>query len=513
MVGAARRRMRMARAAAVPQFGMAEFGMKVVLISTYELGRQPFGLASPAAWLREAGIEVACLDLSRSLLSADPVLSVRAADLIAFYLPMHTATRLAVETLPRVRDLNPRAHLCFYGLYAPLNETYLRRLGAQTILGGEFEEGLTQLVQRLATPDASGTATRDSLRERAQLEPVISMARQRFRVPDRSGLPGLERYARLELPDGERRVTGYTEATRGCKHHCRHCPIVSVYEGKFRIVQRDVVLADIRQQVAAGAAHITFGDPDFFNGVGHSLAIVEALHCEHPRLTYDATIKIEHLLRYAHLLQRLRETGCLFVTTAVECLDDRVLGLLDKGHTREDFLRVVELFREVGLALSPTFIPFHPWTTAESYGEMLATLGELGLAESIAPVQLAIRLLIPAQSKLLELPEIRASIGEFDERELSYRWTHRDASVERLHRAVQRIVALAATEVSGQKNRVSRTEIFSRVSEQAATAQRETTPLVWRAGTRTRAALNSRPPVATLRARATIPYLSEPWFC
>jgi len=178
MVGAARRRMRMARAAAVPQFGMAEFGMKVVLISTYELGRQPFGLASPAAWLREAGIEVACLDLSRSLLSADPVLSVRAADLIAFYLPMHTATRLAVETLPRVRDLNPRAHLCFYGLYAPLNETYLRRLGAQTILGGEFEEGLTQLVQRLATPDASGTATRDSLRERAQLEPVISMARR-----------------------------------------------------------------------------------------------------------------------------------------------------------------------------------------------------------------------------------------------------------------------------------------------------------------------------------------------
>jgi hypothetical protein len=41
--------------------------------------------------------------------------------------------------------------------------------------------------------------------------------------------------------------------------------VVPVYNGVFRIVQRDVVLADIRQQVAMGAEHITFGDPDFFN--------------------------------------------------------------------------------------------------------------------------------------------------------------------------------------------------------------------------------------------------------
>ena len=38
--------------------------LQVVLISTYELGRQPFGLASPAAWLRQAGARVTCLDLS-----------------------------------------------------------------------------------------------------------------------------------------------------------------------------------------------------------------------------------------------------------------------------------------------------------------------------------------------------------------------------------------------------------------------------------------------------------------
>lgn len=479
--------------------------MKVLLISTYELGHQPFGLASPAAWLREAGAEVTCLDLSRSVLSVPSEVSVLSADVIAFYLPMHTATRLAVEALPRIRSLNPRAHLCFYGLYAPLNETYLRRLGAEAILGGEFEEGLVQLVKRLAEAKASRGAGGTTAGENGQMEPVISMDRQRFRIPDRSGLPDLERYARLELANGERRVAGYTEATRGCKHLCRHCPIVPVYEGRFRIVQRDVVLADVRQQVEAGAAHITFGDPDFLNGVGHSLAIVEALHREHPGLTYDVTIKIEHLLRYAHLLKRLRETGCLFVTTAVECLDDRVLDLFGKGHTREDFIRVTELFRETDLALSPTFIPFHPWTTVESYGEMIEVLGDFDLAESIAPVQLAIRLLIPAQSKLLELPEIRERVGEFDERELSYRWSHNDASIERLYEAVQQIVG------AGRKSELSRTEIFSQVRAEASGARR---PLERREGRRAGKRTADRSfAVATLPARATIPYLTEPWFC
>jgi len=495
--------------------------LKVVLISTYELGRQPFGLASPAAWLREAGAEVGCLDLSRTGFSESAEAAVRAADVIAFYLPMHTATRLAIEALPRVRSLNSMAHLCFYGLYAPLNEAYLRRLGAQTILGGEFEEGLVALAGKLgARSDAAGNQPgagdlagkgeekrrRDS-QDEPVISPVISMARQRFRVPERSGLPDLKHYARLEI-DGERRVTGYTEATRGCKHLCRHCPIVPVYEGRFRIVQREVVLADIGQQVQAGAAHITFGDPDFFNGVGHSLAIVEALHREHPGLTYDVTIKIEHLLKYAHLLKRLRETGCLFVTTAVECLDDRVLGLFGKGHTRDDFVRVVELFREVGLALSPTFIPFHPWTTVESYCEMLEALWALGLAESIAPVQLAVRLLIPARSRLLELPEIRERLSGLKEHELSYRWSYADAAVERLYASVRCIVG--EERVAGGKSKPSRSEIFSRVWAETARARRKadgSQPLPKGKEAADHFALEALP------ARACIPYLNEPWFC
>src|SRR5262249_10801833 len=156
------------------------------------------------------------------------------------------------------------------------------------------------------------------------------------------------------------RVVGYTEATRGCKHRCRHCPIVPIYDGQFRVVPVDVVLADIRQQVDAGARHITFGDPDFFNGPAHALAILSALAREWPELTYDATIKVEHLLKQRALLPRLRDTGCLFITSAVEAIDDDILARLDKHHTRADFIEAVAICRAAGVTLVPTFVAFTP---------------------------------------------------------------------------------------------------------------------------------------------------------
>lgn len=457
--------------------------MQAVLISTYELGRQPFGLASPAACLRHAGAQVTCLDLSVERLDEE---AVRAAELVAFYLPMHTATRIATRVVDRVKALNPHVHLCFYGLYASVNEPFLRKLGAHTVLGGEFEGGLVSLVRRLmATPRMAAPG--------AQPEPTVSLAKQRFLVPDRSGLVALSKYAHLELGDGRSKIVGYTEASRGCKHRCRHCPVVPVYAGQFRIVQRDVVLEDIRRQVAAGAEHITFGDPDFFNGVGHSLALVRALHQEYPGLTYDVTVKIEHLLRYAEHLPTLSETGCLFVTSAVESIDDRVLALLDKGHTREDFIQVVRLCREAGVTLNPTFVAFTPWISIEEYQDLLSLLAELDLIDHVASIQLAMRLLIPAGSRLLEMPEVRELVGPFDEAGLVYPWRHADPGVDQLQADVQALVE----EGAHRGNR--RREIFSDVWLLAEKASR--------------GSVRPLPPAARAPARVTIPYLTEPWYC
>ena len=415
--------------------------MRVLLISTYDLGRQPFGLASPAAWLERAGHQVTCADLAVDGLPAD---TVRQAGVVAFHLPMHTATRMAAPLLEEVRALNPAARLACYGLYAPLNEEYLRSLGVHACLGGEYEPALVDFVEGRPAGQA------------------IALDRLNFFTPARATLPPLERYAKLHH-QGAVRAVGYTEASRGCKHLCRHCPVVPVYQGKFRVVQSDVVLADIRQQIASGATHITFGDPDFFNGPTHAIRLVEALHGEHPAVTYDVTIKVSHLLAHRHLLPRLEATGCLFLTSAVESIDDAVLAKLDKGHTRGDFLKALRLVRDAGLTMKPTFIPFTPWTTLEGYAELRRVIEETGLTPNVPPVQLALRLLITQGSRLLELPDVQRVIEGWDAEALLYRWRHPDARVD---------------------------ELAAKMMTQAAALERDPPP-----------------------GRAEVPYLDEPWYC
>jgi len=457
--------------------------MNVLLIATYEQGHQPFGLASPAAWLRAVGAKVACLDISRDPLNE---IAIKEANLIAIHVPMHTATRLAIELIAPIRAINPQAHLCFYGLYAPVNADYLRKQGVQTILGGEFEAGLASLANRLAThPNKHADP---------QSEPLISLARLNFQIPDRQDLPSLDRYASLGLPDGTSRIAGYTESSRGCKHLCRHCPIVPVYNGAFRIVAKEIVLEDIRRQIKAGAQHITFGDPDFFNGVGHAIPLIESLRKEFPHLTYDATIKIEHLRKHENQIAKLRDTNCLFITSAVESIDDAVLENLAKNHTRKDFEHVLRAFRAQNLPLQPTFVPFSPWTTLDSYNDLLDFLAANDLIENVAPIQLAIRLLIPAGSRLFDLPDIQNLAGPFDEKALAHPWQHPDPSVDKLCEAVQQIVH------TGEKLNRTRHQIFARIQEAARRA----------AGLDQ---LTKSEALPLLAARATIPYVTEPWYC
>ncbi len=454
----------------------------VALISTYELGHQPFGLASLAAWLKEAGADVTLYDLS--LAQLDEALIVD-ADMVAFSVPMHTATRLAVATLGSIKERNPGAHICFFGLYAPMNEPYLRSVGADSVIGGEFETGVVDVYRQITTGDGALTETPVS----------ISLGRQRFLVPERASLPALDAYARLHMPEGETRIVGYTEATRGCKHLCRHCPIVPVYDGVFVVVQPDVVLEDIRRQVAAGAQHITFGDPDFFNGPAHALRIVRQMHEEFPGLTFDATVKVEHLLTYGHLLSELVDAGCVLVTSAIESFDDDTLAIFDKQHTLDDLEEVIATLDEVGLALNPTFVAFTPWTTLTGYTEFLATVARLGLVPNVSSVQYAIRLLIPANSRLLELPEVADIVAPFDGQELAHPWKHPDPAVDRLCEEVLRIVA------HGQTEGHSRVATFNEIWIAANAARGVVAgPLIG-------------PHDADVLPVAAVPYLTEPWYC
>src|SRR3989441_186039 len=417
--------------------GMKEPGA-ILLVACYELGHQPLAVAWPAAFLEREGYAPAVMDVSVEPFDAE---RVRRAKLVAISVPMHTALRLGVAVADRVRVVNAACHVAFYGLYATLNADHLLAGIADSVLSGEIEAALVTLVKGLEAeshgtgaagsaggmreapsptrPNRSssscgrdeGVALRPSHAPRTPRRPcpvTPVLEKLQFPVPSRGKLPSLKKYAHLER-NGGLELVGHVEASRGCKHMCRHCPIPPVYGGRFFVVPVDVLRADIRQQADMGATHITFGDPDFLNGPGHALAVARALHDDFPSLTFDFTAKIEHLLRHRDRLPELARLGCAFVVSAAESLSDTVLAHLDKGHTRTDIETTVRLVTAAGMPLRPTWVPFTPWTTLDAYRGLLDFVESPELIDALYPAPYSLRLLVPPASLLLQRPAPRPS--------------------------------------------------------------------------------------------------------
>lgn len=457
----------------------------ILLISCYELGHQPLHLATLSTMLQQAGYHPVPVDTAVEALSDEAILS---AHFVAISVPMHTALRLGQQVAQRVRKLNPTAHICFYGLYALLNADYLLREHIDSAIGGEYEEPLLRLVAALERGEPltlPGVFTRQS-----SSGPWIQHTT--YVTPFRQQLPSLEQYAHLER-DGVAVLAGYTETTRGCKHTCLHCPITPIYQGRFFAVPANIVLSDIRTQAAQGARHITFGDPDFLNGPTHALRITRALHDEFPDVSFDATIKIEHLLKYRHLLPELKSNGCAFVVSAVESLNENVLRHLDKGHTSADVATAFAIMEQAGIALRPSLMPFSPWETLDSYISLLTFFEEHHLIEHVDPVHFSIRLLIPPGSALLDSPDSQQWLDELDANAFTYRWHHPDPRMDVLQRNVAQLAEQA------ERNKATPIETFFSMKALALAARGETFAPIGA--------------IASYGTHNALPHLTESWFC
>jgi hypothetical protein len=355
---------------------------KVLLVSTYELGHSPTGVATAAASLRDRGHAVRIVDLAVDDWDAD---AAAWADRVVISVPMHTAARLAHELAPRI-DVPIGA----FGLYAGM----CADVGA-ALTGRDPVIEVVRWVED---------------------DPTVAVTAA---VPARDLLPAPDRYAHL-IRDGVRFPVAATDASVGCAHRCRHCPVPVVYDGRIRINDVDTVLADVAAQVERGARHVTFGDPDFFNGVHHARRVVAALYGAFPDVTFDCTVKVEHVLRHAELWPELAASGCLFVVSAFESVDDPVLTILDKGHTARDETRAIVTLRAAGIEPRPTWLPFSPWSTVESIRGILEFVATHDLIGNVDPVQYSIRLLVPEGSLLIgRVPDL----GAWDPVRLGYEWT------------------------------------------------------------------------------------------
>jgi radical SAM superfamily enzyme YgiQ (UPF0313 family) len=465
----------------------------ILLVATYELGHQPLSLAAPLAHLAQAGYAPAAADTAVEVLTDD---AIQRARLVAIAVPMHTALRLGAGVVERVRAQNPGAVIALYGLYAWLNGDHLLRAGADAVIAGDAEAPLVALARAL---DEHGDDWSAAPLPGARTRQHDAAPLPRFRpvaAPARAALPPLERYARLR--DGDTlALAGYVEATRGCLHTCLHCPITPVYGGRFIAVPREVVLEDIRQQVRAGARHTTFGDPDFLNGPTHALRLARALHEEFPEVTFDATIKIEHILKHRALFPELRTLGCLFVVSAVESLSETVLARLRKGHTRDDVATALGIMVAAGITLRPTLVAFTPWATLDDYLDVLGFVAEHDLIHHVDPVQYTIRLLVPPGSALLDEPETASWLGPLDEAAFTYQWDHPDPRMDALYQQVR-----AAVE-RGQRAGLGADALFSRVRALALAAAGRSEPEALAAASRAPVTARQRP----------LPHLTESWFC
>ncbi len=491
----------------------------ILLISCYELGHQPIGLAQPVGFLEQKGYTPFTLDLAVEDFDAQRVEQAR---VVGISVPMHTALSLGCKVAERIRHTNPHAHICFYGLYASLNAKFLLDHLADSVIGGEYETPLVNLLDQLANPQSSqntphgtgavfvtrveGVSCADSIVPpflKRTSWPCRASTRDAsdgavFPFPTRTTLPTLHEYARLEYQRQEH-VVGYVEASRGCLHTCLHCPIVPVYHSRFFLFPAPVVLADIRQQVKAGAVHITLGDPDFLNGPGHSLNIVRAMHEEFPHVTFDFTTKIEHILKHKSLFKEFRQLGCLFVISAVESFSETVLVHLAKGHTRQDIFMALDILQSVGITLRPSLVAFTPWTTLEDYAEMFDLVEQHRLIDCIDPVQYCVRLLVPPGSALLTPPETHPTpmaqfLGSLDQQKFQHIWTHPDPRMDSLQQAVTTVVE------NSTKTKEDPERTFYRLWE-----------LVYDTAELEFSSLNKAVSMNPERVRP--PRMTEPWFC
>jgi hypothetical protein len=402
--------------------------VRVLLLSTYELGHQPLHVASPAGALRRAGHDVRCVDLAVDPL--DPAL-VEWSQAVACSVPMHTAMRLARAAFDDIRRHRPDVALCFYGLYAGLDGAEGTPTRADAAISGEYEPALLAWVNSLSGADVPTVRT-------------VELGRGRFGLPARDLLPPLERYARLAV-SGERRLAGYVEASHGCAHRCRHCPVPVVYDGRTRLVGVDAVVADVQQLVSMGARHVTFGDPDFLNGPHHARRVIEAVHSAFPELTFDVTAKVEHVLHHRAIWGALARAGCVFVVSAFESANDDILKQLHKGHTVAEEADAIAVLRAAGIEPRPSWLPFTPWTRAADVLEILDLVARWDLVGNVDPVQYAIRLLVPPGSLLLQ-GELGAHVRGYDDEHLGWTWRTPDPRLDELQQELALVAARAGDE-------------------------------------------------------------------
>ena len=373
--------------------------MKILLLSFYDLGKQPKIISELYKKLDNGSNQIDVVDYSIE----EKNLTLDNYDVLGIYASMHTASVLAEQYL---RDRKLPNKLFVFGLYANV---------------------FSEMFSNFQSIHSFDSDELESLLE-VQLNPNYSF---KHSVPDRTILPSITDYS--HIVDGSNNlIAGSVETTYGCKHECTHCPVPIEFKGMFKTFGTEKIITDVTNQVEEGAKHISFNDPDFFNGPKHALKILQLLNEKHPSITYDSTIKVEHILKYPDYFQELKNLNMLFVISAFETTNDHVLNILQKNHSFNDLNKAVELSLENKIDIRPTWMPFSPWTEQNDLISIIKLIENYKLRETVDPIQLTIKLLVPKNSLILKRPEMKEYLLDYDPASFSYAWQYKFPNIDNI---------------------------------------------------------------------------------
>ena len=373
--------------------------MKILLTSFYDLGKQPKIIAEIVDRYNSAEIDFDFFDFSVEDQNKD----LENYDVLGIYAPMHTATILSIEY---IKDKILPNKMFTFGLYGSVLEDFNSSI--RYIKDIESDE----LALFLEINDDHQFSLKNN-------------------IPNRQIFPDISNYA--HLVDGSNNIiAGSVETTYGCKHSCTHCPVPISFNGTFKTYSLEKIISDVENQVNQGAKHISFNDPDFFNGPIHALKILESLNKKFPTITYDSTIKVEHIIKYKKYFKELSSLNMVFVISAFETTNDLVLSILEKNHTSNDLNTSIEISQDFGIDVRPTWMPFSPWTELNDLSNIVNLIEKYKLRETVDPIQLTIKLLIPKHSLIIKKPEINKYLGNYEKNSLSFKWEYENNDVEKL---------------------------------------------------------------------------------
>jgi hypothetical protein len=171
------------------------------------------------------------------------------------------------------------------------------------------------------------------------------------------------------------------------------------------------------------------------------LDLLREAHSAHPDLTFDVTVKVEHILAHESLWPEMASLGVLLVVSAFESTDDATLEILDKNHTAVDMARAVTVLRSADIHIRPTWLPFVPWTKLQDLVDLVGFLDQNRLWSATDPVQLAIKLLIPEGSLLETHPAIVPHLSSYEPQSLTWSWVFEHPETGRLHKTLDAVAA------------------------------------------------------------------------